>query len=147
VVCQLPHSNVFTSTPIGGYSASAGTYGSIYVPAYLLDAYKSATNWAYFSDRFVGLEIDPPGGDYTIIEFTIQYNAVPGREETYTCQAKQGMTWQDWASSAYNTTGYQVSGSNIAKDNFPLPSAYIYFNGQKVNITDTIIANAIYSSH
>lgn len=55
VVCTLSHSNAFISTPIGGYSTSAGTYGSIYVPASLLTSYKNATNWTYFSSRFVGI--------------------------------------------------------------------------------------------
>lgn len=66
-LCNLSNSNAFTSTPIGGYSASAGTYGSIYVPASLLTSYQTATNWAYFSSRFVayGLEEpdDPEGPD------------------------------------------------------------------------------------
>ena len=53
-VCSLPYSNAFTPTPIGGYSTSAGRYGSIYVPASLLASYKAATNWSYFSSRFVG---------------------------------------------------------------------------------------------
>jgi hypothetical protein len=48
-------SNAFSSTPIGGYSTSAGTYGSIYVPTSLLTSYKNATNWTYFSSRFVGI--------------------------------------------------------------------------------------------
>jgi hypothetical protein len=61
VVCTLANSNAFSSTPIGGYSASAGTYGSIYVPASLVDAYKAATNWTYFASRIVGIEIE--GGD------------------------------------------------------------------------------------
>ena len=54
-LCKLSNSNAFTSTPIGGYSNSAGTYGSIYVPASLLTSYKAATNWTYFSSRFVGV--------------------------------------------------------------------------------------------
>ena len=54
-LCKLLNSNAFQSTPIGGYSTSAGTYGSIYVPKSLLTAYKAATNWTYFSSRFVGI--------------------------------------------------------------------------------------------
>ena len=54
-ICKLSKSYAFLSTPIGGYSASAGTYGSIYVPASLLTSYKAATNWTYFSSRFVGI--------------------------------------------------------------------------------------------
>ena len=54
-VCTLNNSNAFTSTPIGGYSTSAKRYGSIFVPASLVDAYKTATNWTYFANRFVGI--------------------------------------------------------------------------------------------
>ena len=54
-LCKLSNSNAFYSTPIGGYSATAGTYGSIYVPTSLLASYKAATNWTYFSSRFVGI--------------------------------------------------------------------------------------------
>ena len=54
-LCTLSNSNAFTSTPIGGYSTSAGTYGNIYVPASLLTSYQTATNWTYFSSRFVGI--------------------------------------------------------------------------------------------
>ena len=54
-VCALAHSNAFSSTPIGGYSASAGKYGSIYVPASLVSAYKTATNWTYYSNRIIGV--------------------------------------------------------------------------------------------
>ena len=54
-ICALQNSTAFNSTPIGGYSESAGMYGSIYVPSSLLATYQSATNWALFSDRFVGV--------------------------------------------------------------------------------------------
>ena len=50
-ICDLLGSSVFLSTPIGGYSTSAGQYGSIFVPASLVDAYKTATNWSAYSDR------------------------------------------------------------------------------------------------
>ena len=43
-VCSLGGSNAFNYTPI-----ASGT-GSIYVPASLVDAYKSAENWSYFSN-------------------------------------------------------------------------------------------------
>lgn len=56
-VAYLSGSNTFDSTPIGGYTASAGRYGSIYVPASLLATYKAATNWTYFSSRFVGVSV------------------------------------------------------------------------------------------
>lgn len=53
-LCTLSNSNAFTRSPIDGYSASAGQFGSIYVPSSLLASYKAATNWTYFSSRFVG---------------------------------------------------------------------------------------------
>lgn len=54
-LCALGHSSAFQSTPIGGFSSYAGQFGSIYVPASLLSAYQTASNWSYFSGRFVGL--------------------------------------------------------------------------------------------
>lgn len=54
-VVSLSDSDVFHLTPIAGYSDYAGQYGSIYVPSTLLSAYQSASNWSYFSDRFVPL--------------------------------------------------------------------------------------------
>ena len=44
-VCILNYSNAFEGTLI-----ASGT-GSIYVPASLVDAYKSAENWSYFSSQ------------------------------------------------------------------------------------------------
>ena len=44
-VCSLNNSNAFSSTKI------TSSTGSIYVPASLVDAYKSATNWSYFSTQ------------------------------------------------------------------------------------------------
>lgn len=51
----LANSNAFDSTPIGGYSDIAGRYGSIFVPSSLVASYQAATNWSYFSSRFVGI--------------------------------------------------------------------------------------------
>ena len=56
-VCTLTNSNAFSSTPIAGYTTSTGgVYGSIFVPASLVDAYKTATNWTYFADRIAAIE-------------------------------------------------------------------------------------------
>lgn len=44
-VCTLQNSNAFSNTNI------KSTSGSIFVPASLVSAYKSATNWTYFSNR------------------------------------------------------------------------------------------------
>lgn len=48
-VCTLA-TMAFNSTPISS-TRYTGEYGSIYVPASLVDAYKSATNWSVYSDR------------------------------------------------------------------------------------------------
>ena len=55
-VTTLVNSNAFISTPIAGYTTSTGgVYGKIYVPASLYSSYTSATNWTYFSSRFVSV--------------------------------------------------------------------------------------------
>ena len=52
-IYSLMNSNALSSTPIAGYSAAAGQYGSIFVPVSLYSQYISATNWAYFSSRII----------------------------------------------------------------------------------------------
>ncbi len=59
-LCALGNSNAFTSTPYTGYSNSFSGTPYIYVPAALVDTYKSATNWAYFSSYLSAIENDPP---------------------------------------------------------------------------------------
>ena len=48
-VCSLSISNVFSSTKI------TSSTGSIYVPASLVNAYKSATNWSQYSNRIFAI--------------------------------------------------------------------------------------------
>ena len=55
---SLQASTAFNSTPIAGLTTYvSGAYGSIYVPSSLVSTYKSATNWTYFSDRIVGVDV------------------------------------------------------------------------------------------
>ena len=49
-VCMLKNSNAFAATPI------TSSTGSIYVPASLVDSYKSAPNWSYFSTQIFPIE-------------------------------------------------------------------------------------------
>ena len=49
-VCILEDSNVFAATQI------TSSTGSIYVPASLVDSYKSANNWSYFSTQIFPIE-------------------------------------------------------------------------------------------
>ena len=48
-VATLSNINAFASTPMS-ISTLTGSFGSIYVPASLVNAYKSATNWATYAD-------------------------------------------------------------------------------------------------
>mgnify|MGYP003317282617 CR=1 FL=1 len=52
---SLLYSNAFNNTPIADASYGNGTYGRICVPDNLVDYYKSATNWSYFSDQIVAI--------------------------------------------------------------------------------------------
>lgn len=55
-IVNLANSNVFSSTPIGGYTFfTEGVYGSIFVPSSLYSTYIASTNWEYFSSRFVSI--------------------------------------------------------------------------------------------
>ena len=49
-VCTLSSTNAFINTPI-----ASGT-GYIYVPAALVDSYKTATNWTTYANQFRALE-------------------------------------------------------------------------------------------
>lgn len=56
-ISSVPYlsTNVFKSTPIGGYSTSAGQYGSIYVPASLYSSFLTTTNWSDYASRIVSI--------------------------------------------------------------------------------------------
>ena len=55
-VCTLSASNAFFSTPFTGLSTNFKGTPHIYVPASLITAYQSATNWTYFSSYFSTIE-------------------------------------------------------------------------------------------
>lgn len=46
----LSNANAFYSTPMSN-STYTGSFGSIYVPASLVDSYKAASNWSRYADR------------------------------------------------------------------------------------------------
>ena len=54
-VASLYGTNAFAGTPMSN-STYTGSFGSIYVPASLVDAYKSAMNWMSYSDRITAYE-------------------------------------------------------------------------------------------
>lgn len=49
-VAKLQNTNAFATTPMSN-STYTGSFGSIYVPASLVSAYKEANNWSVYSDR------------------------------------------------------------------------------------------------
>lgn len=78
-------------------------------------------------------------GAATLISFTIDGTAY---------QAEEGMTWQEWVNSSYNTYGCTIEGSSVkGKGNNGSPT-YIYINQNSsltlVSSTDSIIKNATY---
>ena len=138
-VCKLSYSDAFTSTPIGGYSAYVGTYGSIYVPASLLTSYQTATNWTYFSSRFVAFDGGDAGGSDNIITFTINGTSY---------QAEDGMTWAEWCDSEYNTIGAVVWQMNEFTTTINIGSGNLYAeDGSLVDISDIIVLNGIYGDY
>ena len=54
-ICSLGGSSVFYSTPIGGYSESAGRLGYVYVPASLYASYKEASYWSDISSAIMSV--------------------------------------------------------------------------------------------
>ena len=55
-VTRFNYWTCMSSTPITGYSAIAGRYGSVFVPASMYSKYIKATNWAQISSRIVGID-------------------------------------------------------------------------------------------
>lgn len=54
-VPKLDGSQAFYSTPIGGYSASAGRFGSVYVPSSLYASFTAAQYWSLIASRIVSV--------------------------------------------------------------------------------------------
>jgi hypothetical protein len=123
------NSNAFSSTPIGGYGLGAG---SIYVPTSLLTSYQTATNWTYFSSRFVGISNTGGdiGGDFALITFTID-------EVEY--QAEDGMAFGEWVVSSYNTDGWFFDDDS----NMHCPNNYGFL---VVSVSDVIVSGENYET-
>jgi hypothetical protein len=52
---KLSNTNAFATTPMSN-SSYTGAFGSIFVPASLVDTYKAATNWAMYSSRITSMD-------------------------------------------------------------------------------------------
>ena len=55
-LCVLESADAFQSTPIGGYSDTAGCFGSVFVPSSLYSDYLSASCWSALSDRIASVQ-------------------------------------------------------------------------------------------
>lgn len=121
-VANLTASVAFSSTPIGGYSYSAGQYGSIYVRESLYNTYSNATNWIYYRSRFVGLsdvqiEILDNGGRLPVtqnLDTFYQTEAQEGVDATLVCDATAAQALKQYM--YYNDTIWiydPVSGSDF----------------------------------
>ena len=109
-VATLSNTSVFYSTPMSN-STLTGSFGSIYVPASLVNVYKSATNWAAYASRIAaipGTEEDggsgDAGGDSSLTTFTY---------ESTTYQKDPGMTWAEWVNSDYNISGFTLEVDGV----------------------------------
>lgn len=98
-VATLSNINAFASTPMS-ISTLTGSFGSIYVPASLVNAYKSATNWATYADRITAIGTEPA----QLISFTIDGNKY---------QAEEGMSWEEWIASSYSGAYFIVEGQVV----------------------------------
>ena len=137
-VVTLQNANAFYLTPMS-LSSYTGSFGSIYVPASLVSAYKSATNWAAYADRITAIEGDIGGGgsDVTLITFTID-------DEEY--QAEEGMTWGEWAQSEYDSNNdWYKNGSHSIESSSSI--GIIVFNNDSTLLKpeDIISATEYYS--
>ena len=54
-ICSLSSTYAFFSTPFDNYSVYFNGTPHIYVPSSLVSAYKTASNWRYYSKYFVGI--------------------------------------------------------------------------------------------
>ena len=127
-VAILSNANAFTSTPMS-ISTLTGSFGSIYVPASLVDAYKTATNWATYADRITAIP-----GSAVLINFTI--NGV-------SYQAEEDMTWDSWVNSSYNTGGFLA---NEETDSITNSKGYeVLYNSTAFSPSTTIISETAYT--
>ena len=112
---QLGGTRAFDLTPMS-VSTLTGSFGSIYVPASLVASYKAATNWAVYANRIAAIPGSEEGGESggdtgepEVGDFTFYIDG-------FEYQANEGMTWEDWVDSIFNTDGYSASLTGAVYD-------------------------------
>ena len=76
-----------------------------------------------------------------LMNFTIDSGLVNPIAGTKTYEAQQGMTWQQWVNSAYNTDGYIIYNTRVCTNSY---TYCVINNNSYVYASDTIIANNTY---
>ena len=97
--------------------------------------------------------------DFTKCEVTITSPSLPSvsiitftiyRGNTYTYQAEEGMTWEEWVNSSYNIDGYTIGSStydnNHIYDKETGQEAVCEADYTEVTATDVIVANYAYET-
>lgn len=129
-VCTLSNSNAFSLTPFAGYSSYFSGTPYIYVRASLVDAYKSATNWVYFSNYISAIEGSDMWDDGVAEDITFTIDGV-------LYQAEPEMTWEEWIYSDYNIDNFQEMGDYIMTSDW-MDCVYSSANN-RVKIIDLIV--------
>jgi hypothetical protein len=136
----LSNTNVFTGTPMS-LSTYTGSFGSIYVPGSLLNAYKSATNWVTYADRITPI----PGTEDDVVEGDTNENLISFTIGNNTFQAEPDSTWEQWLSSNYNTVNYTYDSSeNYAVVTY-VGGFAVFYENTIVTKSDTIISGGAYT--
>ena len=143
-VATLSNINAFASTPMS-ISTLTGSFGSIYVPASLVNAYKSATNWATYADRITAIQEDTDGdsgGDETqaeLISISATYSGGDVTVGTAFSSLSGIMVTAHYSDGSLETvTDYTLSNGTIVQGNNTVTVTY---NGK----TTTFSVNGVAS--
>lgn len=103
---------------------------TLYHPVYYHDGTR-VTNWPGVSVDDIKSSI---GDIQTALDAIIGQTLISFKIDTNTYQAEEGMTWEQWVASAYNTNWFFINGSRICVGN----------NEVVANLNDVIVANHTY---
>ena len=113
-VATLSNINAFNLTPMS-VSALTGSFGSIYVPASLVDAYKSATNWATYADRITAIQGEI---EIELTDISVTYSGGSVSAGTSVSSLTDIVVTAHYSDGSSETvTGYTLSGDIIEGTN------------------------------
>lgn len=148
-VIALSNINAFQSTPFSN-EALLGHYGSIYVPSSWVSSYKTATNWATYSDRITSL----PSEFDSIYAYAYEFfnrtdlTEIPlsKRNVTYICpRAFNGLTNNGFTSIEFPNCrgiGYMAFANTPSLATLSLPECIVIgegaFSGQHLSMSSDL---------